>query len=106
MSVLTVYNKTTTGFFVDYEKEKIYDIYEKYYPTFSYDINGSRYTNPTNTPIFFRIYKPADEKEIKLLYNESNPNHIVVKSQVICNIIRCYKHFSIDINYYSIIYKI
>ena len=36
MSVLTIYNKTTTGFFVDYEKEKIYNIYEKYYPTFSY----------------------------------------------------------------------
>lgn len=106
MSVLTIYNKTTTGFFVDYEKEKIYNIYEKYYPTFSYEINGSRYTNFTDTPVFFRMHKPEDEKEIKLLYNESNPNHIIVKSQVIWNVIRCYNCFSIDINYYNIIYKI
>ena len=102
MSVLTVYNKTTTGFFVDYEKEKIYE----YYPIFSYDINGSRYTKPTDTPVFFKMYKPEDEKEINLLYNESNPNHILIKSQVIWNIIRCYRRFSIDLSYYNFIYKI
>ena len=106
ISVLNIYNKTTTGFFVDYKKEKINDMYEKKYPVFSYNINGSSFTNSTDTPVLFRIYTPTNEKEIKLLYNESSLNHIIIKSHVILNTIRGYNHISINTNYYNIIYKI
>ena len=86
ISLLTEYNKTTTSYFVYYKKVNIYDIYEKYYPTFSYEIDGNSYINQTEKPVLFRIYKPEDEKEIKLLYNENNPNYIIIKSKVIWNI--------------------
>ncbi len=77
--LITKYNKTTISFLVNYNKVNAFE----YYPTFSYEVDGKRYVNQTTSPIFFKVYRIKDEKEIKLLYMEKNPNFITIKNQVI-----------------------
>lgn len=81
------YNKTVKGNFVDYKQESIHGFDMEYYPTFSYVINGETYINDTDNPMLIRIYKSEKENKVKLLYNEEDPNQIVIKSHVVLNIV-------------------
>ena len=84
---LVYHNKTVKGYFIDYKQESIHDFDMEYYPTFSYVINGETYINDTDNPMLMRIYKSEKENKVKLLYNEEDPNQIVIKSHVVLNIV-------------------
>ena len=82
------YNKTTKAYFVGYEEVKTNNVYIKNYPRFSYKVNGIEYISTTKYPVFFKIYDARNEKEIKIMYKENNPNYYVfIKNQAIWNII-------------------
>ncbi len=80
-------NKSIMGYFVEYKQNSILGFDMEYYPTFSYVINGETYINDTDNPMLIRIYKSEKENKVKLLYNEEDPNQIVIKSHVVLNIV-------------------
>ena len=95
------YNKTVKGYFLDYKQESIHGFDMEYYPTFSYVINGETYINDTDNPMLIRIYKSEKENKVKLLYNEEDPNQIVIKSHVVLNIVAV---FAICVGTIAILY--
>ena len=86
-NILVYCNKSIMGYFVEYKQNSILGFDMEYYPTFSYVINGETYINDTDNPMLIRIYKPEKENKVKLLYNEEDPNQIVIKSHVVLNIV-------------------
>ncbi len=85
--ILSHYNKTVTGYFVEYIEEASHVYDTEYYPTFSYVINGEVHIYSADYPILVKKYQPEKENEVKLLYNEEYPNQIVIKSDIVLNII-------------------
>lgn len=82
------YTKTTVAYFVGYEQVKTNDLYIENYPKFSYEVNKTQYISTTKNPVFFKIFDVRNEKKIKIMYKENNPNYYVfIKNQAIGNII-------------------
>jgi len=103
------YTKTTVAYFVGYEQVKTNDLYIENYPKFSYEVNGIQYISKTKNPVFLKIYDVRNEKEVKILYKENNPNYYVfIKNQAIGNIIGGIFSFLVIISFifFYIKYKI